>query len=131
MNRFARRLITLFLFLLIFGIQFTGCAVIDRDHRHLTKAVERNVPENMVVSIATFPVWGLAGVVTLAVDGLIINPIMNIPASVDDATVAFLGFGIILPFELVLLPVRVVATVPLFLGSEILRCSIPFIFAPA
>ncbi len=128
MKRNNRRLTSLLLLVAMLLIQISGCAVIDRDHRHVTKIVERSVPQNMALSILTFPLWGTAGVATLVADGLVINPVLNAPAALDDAMMAFTGFGIILPLEIVLLPVRAVSTVPLFLGSEILRCSIPFLF---
>lgn len=128
MKRVTRSFTRSLLLTTVLALQLPGCAVIDRDHRHLTKIVERCVPENMALSLLTFPVWGTAGIVTLAVDGLVVNPVLNAPAALGDAGWAFTGFGLILPLEIVLLPVRTVATVPIFLGSEIVRCMVPFVF---
>ena len=128
LRRAARKFAWIFLLCLLPVVQFSGCAVIDRDRRHVAKIVEEAVPESMPLMLLTLPAWGVAGLVAIAVDGLVLNPVLSAPAALDDATLAFTFFGWLGPLEIILLPVRVVAAVPIFLGSEILRIMIPYVF---
>lgn len=109
---------------------FPGCAVIEKDNRHLTKAVgETLVPEGATLKVVTSPVWVTAGIVTLAADGLILNPVYKAPDALDDSlTWSFMGFATFWPAEIVLIVPRAVAVPVIFVGSEIARCSIPYLF---
>jgi hypothetical protein len=109
---------------------FPGCAVIEKDNRHLTKAVgEILVPEGTTLKVATSPVWVTAGIVTLAADGLVLNPVFKAPDALDDSlTWSFMGFATFWPAEIVLIVPRAVAVPVIFVGSEIARCSIPYVF---
>lgn len=104
-----------------------GCAVIDSDQRRLTRWTSaRAIPEQRVEAVLTAPLWGTACVLTLAADGLVLNPVFNAPAALGDANRAFFGLGLIPVVEVPLFPLRVVAWPVLFTGSELLRCSIPW-----
>ena len=118
---------------LLRGALFPGCAVIEKDNRHLTKAVrEILVPEDTTMKVATSPVWVPAGIVTLAADGLVLNPVFKAPDALDDSLKwSFMGFGAIWPTEIVLIVPRAVAVPVIFVGSEVLRCSIPYVFKKA
>jgi len=109
---------------------FPGCAVIEKDNRHLTKAVgEVLVPEGTTLKVVTSPVWVTAGIVTLAADGLVLNPVFKAPDALDDSlTWSFMGFATFWPAEIVLIVPRAVAVPVIFVGSEIARCSIPYVF---
>ena len=111
-------------------LAFASCAVIDRDHRHLTVVVEKTlIPEdNYVLTAASSPVWATGGLVALVADGLVLNPVFAAPKALDDATLPFTGFGLIGPLEAVLIVPRVVAVPIVFVGSEIARCTIPYVF---
>ncbi|NQU44319.1 hypothetical protein HQ520_13600 [bacterium] len=127
----GRRALSLFLAqaVLTAAILATSCATIEKDKRHLTRVVEEFVPESMPMMLLTAPVWGVAGLATIIVDGLILNPVFMAPQALDDAlTWSFLGFGVILPLEVILILPRLVAVPVIFLGSEILRVSVPYLF---
>jgi len=115
---------------LLFCALLAGCAVIDKDHRPLTRVVEKYLipDDNYLLAAATFPVWAVAGVVTLPADGLVLNPVFSAPAAADDATLAFTGFGVVMPLEIALILPRAAAVPVIFLGSEIARCTIPYVF---
>jgi hypothetical protein len=51
------------------------------------------------------------------------------PAALDDATLAFAGFGIVMPLEIVLILPRAAAVPVIFLGSERSRAA-PFPMFP-
>lgn len=123
--RCACRLLT-WLIVALLAVPPTGCALINRDKRLLTRLTTQQViPEDPVVKWSTLPLWGTLGVVTLTADALLVNPVLAAPAALDDALWAFTGTGLFGPAEVVLMPVRTVGFVGLFLGSEILRCTLP------
>lgn len=116
---------------LVCSALFPGCAALEKDNRRLTNALTENfVPEdNMPLLLATSPLWGTAGIVTLVADTFVLNPIFNARDALDDAIDwAFLGFPIALPVEIVLIAPRAVVLPVVFLASEVLRCSIPYLF---
>lgn len=116
--------------LLLMSTLFSSCAVIDSEDRHLTHVVDALVPkDDFVALLSTSPLWITAGIITLIVDGWIINPVVKAPAAVNDATtISFMGFGLFLPAEIVLIVPRGVGFAVIFVGSDIARCSVPYIF---
>ncbi|MFP4580472.1 MAG: hypothetical protein ACLFQ6_07070 [Candidatus Sumerlaeia bacterium] len=129
-RRFSFRAIAMLTMICILGVTLlSGCALIQEENRRLTQAVADVIPESTKMKIATFPLWGLAGLCTLIIDGFIINPVFKANAAIDDAIDwAFLGFGTFLPAEIILIIPRVVAAVVIFIVSDILRCTIPYLF---
>jgi len=127
---FGRRAAILAVLALAAAALFPGCAVIEKDNRHLTKAVgEILVPEDTTLKVVTSPVWVTAGIVTLAADGLVLNPVFKAPDALDNSLAwSFMGFGVFWPAEIVLIVPRAVAVPVIFVGSEIARCSIPYVF---
>ena len=106
-----------------------GCATLSEKHRHVAKSLDENLaPTNTPAKVLLSPVAIPVGVVALAVDGLVINPIINLPKAVDDAAFVFtdvLSAGIL---EIFVFPMRIVTFPVVFLGSEVGRCCIPFEF---
>jgi hypothetical protein len=87
------------------------------------------VPEDTTLKVVTSPVWVTAGIVTLAADGLVLNPVFKAPDALDNSLAwSFMGFGVFWPAEIVLIVPRAVAVPVIFVGSEIARCSIPYVF---
>jgi hypothetical protein len=108
---------------------FSGCALIEEENRHTMKAVAAFIPESTTWRILSSPIWLVAGLGAIIIDGFVLNPIFNANAALDDALDwAFLGFGVFLPAEIILIAPRVVAAVLIFIVSEVARCTIPHVF---
>lgn len=105
----------------------SGCAVLDKNHRYASRVVEEAMPRNMPVILMTFPVWLVAGSVTVAADALVINPVMSLPPAATDSTIVFTGFPAWGPAEVVLLPLRLVGALSILALSETVRCTVPFV----
>ncbi len=104
-----------------------GCAVLSEDHRHITRYLDENaVPEGTAVKVAASPLAIPAGLVSLTIDGFLINPVLNFPKAAKDAWNCFDPERI--PYsaaEIFVFPMRIVTFVVVFLGSEIGRCCMP------
>jgi hypothetical protein len=104
-----------------------GCAVLSEDYRHITRYLDENaVPESTALKVAASPLAIPTGMVSLTVDGFLINPVLNFPKAAKDAWNCF--DPEIVPYstaEIFVFPMRIVTFVVVFLGSEIGRCCIP------
>ncbi|MBN1866636.1 hypothetical protein JW916_05035 [Candidatus Sumerlaeota bacterium] len=127
-RRKRRSLVLLLLFAALASGAPTGCAVIDKDHRLLTRIAMTAFPDEGAAELYTAPLWVPVGTVTLVADGFGVNPALAAPQALDDGMIAFTGYGLIVPAEIVLTLPRAVGFVVLFVGSEIGRCTIPYIW---
>jgi len=63
-----------------------GCACTKRNHQAVTNWLDRTVvPENRAAQWALTPVLVPVGVCTLAVDNVVVTPIVHLPSVTDDA----------------------------------------------
>ena len=65
---------------------FGGCAMTDPDHMATTNWMDRTiVPDNEIAQWALTPVWVPVCLGALAVDNLIVTPVVHAPSAVEDA----------------------------------------------
>jgi len=105
----------------------TGCAVLDKDKRIITEYLEDNItPKTKAGKIALAPVAIPVGFTTMVVDGFIVNPVRNAPKAFDDASYVFTDVEYTGPGEIFVFPMRMITFPLIFLGSELIRCTMDF-----
>ena len=103
-----------------------GCAVVGEEGRHLTNVLDENLsPESTPAKVMLAPVAIPVGFTALVVDGVVINPVVNLPEAFEDAYAVFDDVPFTGPFEIVVFPMRIVTFGVIFVGSEVARCMIP------
>ncbi|MCR9142010.1 MAG: hypothetical protein NXI24_07140 [bacterium] len=113
--------------LMLAGAFNFNCAVLSSERRVLTAALDEHMaPESPVARAAFAPVAMPIGLSALILDGVIINPILHVPDSVDNANfvfedVPFTGVGEILVF-----PMRLITYPVIFVGSMLFYAMVPF-----
>jgi hypothetical protein len=116
--------------LVVWGlVGLCGCAVLSEKHRFVARYLDENLaPTNTPAKALLSPVAIPVGVVALAVDGLVINPVVNVPQALDDASFVFKDVPSAGILEIFVFPMRIVTFPVVFLGSEVGRCCVPFEF---
>lgn len=102
-----------------------GCAVLSEEHRPITRHLdERATPETAAGRVALAPVALPVGALTLAIDGLLLNPVRRLPDALDAARWAFEveSTG---PLEVFVAPMRVVTFVSILVGAEVVLTCLP------
>jgi len=112
--------------LLCAALLVSGCAVLSQEDRVLTRTLdEKFTPRSGVAKIAAAPVALPVGVAALAIDGVLLNPVRNLSDSAELANIVFeevpfTGLG-----EVIVFPMRLITYPILFLGAELVLCTIP------
>ena len=105
----------------------SGCAVLSEKHRHLSKYLDDNLdPQSAALEIALTPVSIPAGLSALVIDGFFINPALALPKAAEDAVSVFTKLDYTGCAEIWVFPMRIITCPIIFVGSELLRCFIPF-----
>ncbi len=118
-----------YLLLFVLGILAgSGCAVLHEEHRCVTRYLDRELaPPSTTWKAALAPLAIPVGFTALVIDGAAINPVLSLPEAVDDASeVAFKSVELQGIYEVWLFPMRLMAFTVVFVGSEVLHCTLPF-----
>ena len=86
---------------------------------------ENAAPDSKGARLALAPIAIPVGMTTLAIDAVLINPVLQLPEAFEVAVIAFSMVGFTGPFEIFVFPMRVVTAVATFIGVEVVRCCFP------
>ena len=99
-------------------VQLSGCACTDRDHMATTNWVDRKiVPSNRAAQWAMTPLLVPLGVGTLALDNVLMTPVVHLPSAWYDADRFFRAEAGGYYTEMGVLPVRTALTPVVCVGS--------------
>ncbi len=116
---------TVYLFIPALILAFSSCAVLDEKNRPVTAALDELAPESPVVQAALSPLAVPVGILTLAIDGVLIQPIRSLPKALYDATWVFRGIESTGIGEIIVFPMRLITMPFIFVISELIRITIP------
>ena len=104
----------------------SGCALVNEENRHLSRALEKHCwPESTGARLAAAPLYVPVWIAALAVDGVVINPILSAPKALGWAS-GFCGLAsFALPFDIVAYPVKLLLFPAVFFGAEAVYCMVP------
>lgn len=107
-------------------VMLSGCAIAQKDNRHLSKLVEDNMwPESTggkwAAAPAVVPLWVVAAVV----DAVVINPVASFPKAYRFGMAVYDTIRLPMPGEFVLYPVRLLGFAGGFVGAEVVHCCLP------
>lgn len=106
------------LIVLVLCMASSGCALTQRDHISTTNWMDRTiVPDNRVAQVALTPVLVPLCVATLAVDNLVICPVVHLPSAWDDCGDFFTAETGDYYADMGFLPVKTALTPIVFAGS--------------
>ena len=104
----------------------SGCAVLSEKNRYLTRFLDEELtPESSTTKAVMAPVAIPVGFTALAIDGVIINPLVVLPEAFEDASQVFTEVEFMGPLEIIVFPMRLVTFPVILVGSEIFRCTFP------
>ena len=103
------------------------CAVLHPEMRPVTAYLDETIaPEDDTTAVLVSPLAVVIGTVTLSVDGLVLNPILNLkPAHELAFEFALEDTGELGWAETVAFPMRLITYSLLLIGGDIFMCSIP------
>ncbi|MCB1191711.1 MAG: hypothetical protein H7A23_16990 [Leptospiraceae bacterium] len=105
---------------------FCSCAVLSKKNRYTLDFLDENLdPESTGARIALAPVAIPVGITAFVIDGFLIHPIYSLPCAVDDSFWVFREVSNTYVLEIIVFPMRIVTMLATFLGSEIVRITIP------
>ena len=103
-----------------------GCAVVDENNRPVTRFFDENAaPDSKGVRLALAPIAIPVGMTTLAIDAVLINPVLQLPEAFSETMGLVSEVDSTGPLEIVVFPMRVVTFVVVFTGLELALCLFP------
>ena len=103
-----------------------GCAVVDKNNRPVTRFFDENAaPDSKGVRLALAPIAIPVGMTTLAIDAVLINPVLQLPEAFSETIWLLSEVDSTGPLEIVVFPMRVVTFVVVFTGLELTLCFFP------
>ncbi len=103
-----------------------SCAVLKAENRPLTAYLDEHAtPESAAGRAALAPLALPAGLATLALDAVLVNPLQQLPDALEVGEAPFKIAEDAGALELILFPMRVITAPVLFVGAWIFLCTIP------
>ena len=88
----------------------SGCAVVDENNRPMTRFFDQNAaPDSKGVRLALAPIAIPVGMTTLAIDAVLINPVLQLPEAFSETMGLVSAVDSTGQREIVVFPVRLVA----------------------
>ena len=105
---------------------FSQCAVLSKDNRYLTAALDEDqVPESQTMRTLFYPLAVPTGLVAMLIDGILIHPLVSLPRAADDATFVFTEIDYMGVLEIIAFPMRLITYPVVLAGDWIFRITVP------